>query len=136
MRIPTRQQQSSLRFNVTPLIDIVFLLIIFFLVASHFVRSDNADPVDLPEATQQETEDPQALPFVVTIPANRELRVRGRTVEPAELDHLLQTAQREQGDRMEVHVRVDKTVPFRFVEPVMIACAKFGVTFKYAVTLK
>ncbi len=136
MRVPTRQQRSSLRFNVTPLIDIVFLLIIFFLVASHFVRSDNAEPVDLPEATQQETDDPQALPFVVTIPADREMRVRGRSVDSAELDHMLEVAQREQGNRLEVHVRVDKTVPFRFVEPIMIACAKFGVTFKYAVTLK
>ena len=136
MRIPTRQSRTSLRFNVTPLIDIVFLLIIFFLVASHFVRSDNADPVDLPEATQDEIDDPQALPMVITVTADREWRVRGRTVDAAEFDHLVQVAKREQGNRLEVHLRVDKTVPFRFVEPIMIACAKFGVTFKYAVTLK
>ncbi|WP_166826022.1 ExbD/TolR family protein [Thalassoroseus pseudoceratinae] len=136
MRIPSRQSRTSLRFNVTPLIDIVFLLIIFFLVASHFVRSDNAEPIDLPVATQQETDNPQSLPLVVTITANRELRVRGQNVDAAELERMVEVAQREQGERLEVHLRVDKTVPFRFVEPIMAVCAKFGVTFKYAVMLK
>lgn len=51
MRLPTQyRQRTPLRFNITPLIDVVFLLIIFFLVASHFVRSEQAEPVDLPLA--------------------------------------------------------------------------------------
>lgn len=51
MRLPTQySQRTPLRFNITPLIDVVFLLIIFFLVASHFVRSEQAEPVELPLA--------------------------------------------------------------------------------------
>lgn len=57
MRLPTRYgQRTPLQFNITPLIDIVFLLIIFFLVASHFVRSEQAEAVDLPQATSGEAD--------------------------------------------------------------------------------
>ena len=71
MRVPTQRERSGLRVNITPLIDVVFLLIIFFLVASHFIRSETREPVNLPEATQgedEESENPRRL--VVTV--NRE----------------------------------------------------------------
>lgn len=62
MRLPTRySDRPPLRFNITPLIDVVFLLIIFFLVASHFVRSDQAEAVELPIATAGETDSDQQL---------------------------------------------------------------------------
>lgn len=67
MRLPTRyDQRPPLRFNITPLIDVVFLLIIFFLVASHFVRSEQAEAVELPVATAGEADDQQA-PHRLTI---------------------------------------------------------------------
>ncbi|MBM4074764.1 MAG: biopolymer transporter ExbD, partial [Planctomycetes bacterium] len=45
MRLPSTQIQRGLTFNITPLIDVVFLLIIFFLVASHFIRNETLEPV-------------------------------------------------------------------------------------------
>ncbi|MCA9069997.1 MAG: biopolymer transporter ExbD, partial [Planctomycetaceae bacterium] len=30
MKIPSRERRSGLHFNITPMIDVVFLLIIFF----------------------------------------------------------------------------------------------------------
>lgn len=60
MRLPTQyNQRTPLRFNITPLIDVVFLLIIFFLVASHFVRSEQAEAVELPSATGAQQDDEQ-----------------------------------------------------------------------------
>ena len=41
MRIPTRVRQLGVSLNLTPLIDIVFLLVIFFLVASHAARTES-----------------------------------------------------------------------------------------------
>ncbi len=71
MRLPTQyNQRTPLRFNITPLIDVVFLLIIFFLVASHFVRSEQAEAVDLPAATAGEADDQQAL-HRLTVTVNR-----------------------------------------------------------------
>lgn len=72
MRLPTQySQRTPLKFNITPLIDVVFLLIIFFLVASHFVRSEQAEEVVLPEATGGQSDDEQAA-HRLTITINRE----------------------------------------------------------------
>lgn len=40
--------------NLTPLIDIVFLLLIFFMLTSHFVREESIE-IDLPEAETGES---------------------------------------------------------------------------------
>ena len=136
MRIPTREGRRSLQFNITPMIDVVFLLIIFFLVSSHFVRSEHAEAVDLAEATQEEEKNPIALPLVITIQADRSMTVRSEPVDHAQIDQLILAGKIEQGERFEVHVRADKTVPFEVIEPVMLACARAGVVFKFAVFLK
>src|SRR5438552_1694108 len=51
MRLPTRGRSGGLKFNLTPMIDVVFNLIIFFLAASHLARSEALEPVKLPEAS-------------------------------------------------------------------------------------
>lgn len=136
MKIPTRERRRGLQFNITPMIDVVFLLIIFFLVASHFVRSEHAEAIDLAEATQEEEKDPQALPLVVTIRKDQSMSIRSEAVDHAQIDQLILAGKIEQGERFEVHVRADKTVPYEIIEPVMLSCARAGVTFKFAVFLK
>ncbi len=44
-----RRRRSATVLNLTPLIDIVFLLLIFFMLTSHFIE-EQAIPVDLPRA--------------------------------------------------------------------------------------
>ena len=39
MKVPTRTQDRGFAFNITPLIDVVFLLIIFFLISSALFSS-------------------------------------------------------------------------------------------------
>jgi biopolymer transport protein ExbD len=133
MRIPSRDRNVGLKFNVTPLIDVVFLLIIFFLAASHFVRHDDAEPVELPEATQEQEEDPRKLPLVVTVRRDRTLLVRGEAVDHGRLDQMILAGRLEQGERFEVHLRTDKTVPYRVIEPILMSCARAHANFKFAV---
>ncbi len=136
MRIPTRNDRGGLKFNITPMIDVVFLLIIFFLVSSHFVRSEQAEAVDLAEATQEEEKNPLALPLVITLQPEGPPMVRGEPTDYGQIDQLVLAGKLEQAERFEVHVRADKTVPFERIEPIMLSCARAGVTFKFAVFLK
>jgi len=48
MKIPGRVRGAGLKFNLTPMIDVVFNLIIFFLVASHYSRSEAVVDLELP----------------------------------------------------------------------------------------
>lgn len=140
MRIPTRPRQRGLQFNITPLIDIIFLLIIFFLAASHFVRSEAKEPVELPEATAGEDTPPEApRRLIVTIKAEGTLHVAGRTVTMPEVDHMIlsgsQSSKSDEERRpFEVRIRGDRSVPYETVEPILLACARYGVTdVKFAV---
>ena len=136
MRIPSAPRQIGLQFNITPLIDIVFLLIIFFLVASHFVRSENVEAVELPDATAAKSDD-DATPnrLTVTVIADGTMKVNGRVVSINDLSTLLVSlVEKKESQEPEVRIRADKSVPWRVTEPIMLECAKLGVlNVKYAV---
>lgn len=137
MKIPTRQRSRGLKFNITPLIDIVFLLIIFFLAASHFVRSESAEAVELPAATQKEDRDESPKRLVITITADQQMHVAGHVVELPGVERMISAGADEDADQFEVHIRGDRSVPYKLVEPIMLACARSGVTkFKFAVIVE
>lgn len=72
MKLPIQSnRRSPLTFNITPLIDVVFLLIIFFLVASHFVKSETSQAVELPFAKNGQT-DSQDQPYRLTVTINQQ----------------------------------------------------------------
>src|SRR5438046_7460502 len=78
MRLPTRGRSGGLKFNLTPMIDVVFNLIIFFLAASHLARSEALEPVRLPEASTGRPEEAELhRRLTVTITAEETYRVGG-----------------------------------------------------------
>lgn len=126
MKVPSRRYSRGVSFNLTPLIDIVFQLIIFFLVASHFVRNENVEAVTLPEATQGESDDLATRRLVVTITADESLSVAGNRVDAAQVERMLLAEKDRQG--FELHIRSDQAVPYRIVEPLLLSAARAGVT--------
>jgi biopolymer transport protein ExbD len=62
-----RQFRSGLRsFNMTPIIDIVFLLIIFFLVVCQFIEAENF-PVTVPDGCESAQSAPNHRPQLTTV---------------------------------------------------------------------
>lgn len=129
MRLPARSRQLGVSVNITPLIDVIFLLIIFFLAASHFVRNESRDEVALPEATTGEDEEKtSASRLVLTVTSDGEYKVGGGTLTLDEVQPLLTDGIAKDGEKFEVRIRGDKTVPFKVIEPLMVECARAGVT--------
>ena len=133
MHISTRKRIKETELNMTPMIDVVFLLIIFFLVSSHLVQQDTqmeAEELNLPSADSgQPTEEDQVRRVVINVlPAESGGRfvVGGRPMTSGELSDLIAYGKR--ADRqLEVRIRADRTVPYRVVEPLMVTCAEAGV---------
>lgn len=50
MKLPNYAQRGDVSINMTPMIDVVFLLIIFFLVSSHLAKQEANVKLDLPSA--------------------------------------------------------------------------------------
>lgn len=135
MRIPARPRDSGVRFNITPLIDICFNLIVFFGLASLHVKKENAEKVVLPEARQFEAHD-SAAPrrLVITMNADRQMFVGGEQIGRDAIERLLTERVGGESGNFEVRVRADRTVPYSDVKPVILACARRGVAnLKFAV---
>ena len=118
---------------MTPLIDVTFLLVTFFLAASQLVKIDAGERVDLPSATlaaPAEAATPNRV--TVTIAADGVLRVSGQVRERGFVAALIAEAAGRSDP--EVRLRCDKAAPFAEVEPLLIACAEAGVRdVKFAV---
>lgn len=129
MKPPSMTRSRSVSFNVTSLIDIVFLLIIFFLVASHVARSEAVEPVDLPEVTDPAGDEEETpLRIVITVMDDRTMWVGGREVLLPQVEQLVLSAAQESGNKVEVRIRADQAATYLEIEPILLACAQFGVT--------
>lgn len=115
--------------NITSLIDVVFLLLIFFMVTTTF-EHQAALRVDLPEASSVEstTDQPERLEFVIDdegrMYLNDEALVNSerRTIRAA-----FQAAVTD--DRsLPVILRADRNTPHHFVVSVMDVAAELGFT--------
>lgn len=128
MRLPTQNIQRGLQFNITPLIDVVFLLIIFFLVASHFIRNEQVEHVELPTATQGKDEDESASRIVITVATDRRLVLGGKEATVEEIERKLQIVAEQYGAAStELRIRADRAVPYSVVEPLLLAAARSGI---------
>ena len=128
MRVPTRPRLQGVSVDITSLIDVIFLLIIFFLAASHFVKSEAREKIDLPAAVEGEDEqNEQGGRLIVTISKEGVLSVAGRVVAMEEIRQMLFDGFTKDRDKFEVRIRGDKAVPYKHIEPLMIECAKIGI---------
>ncbi|MBN2021998.1 MAG: biopolymer transporter ExbD [Pirellulales bacterium] len=132
MRVPSNRSRGSLGFNMTPMIDVVFLLIIFFLVSSHLARQEAQLELDLPSASTGQTPDQSGPRRVVVnvLPeasGGRRILVGGALLSADELDQLIRHESGQADGRIEVRIRGDQNVPYRDVEPILLACARAGV---------
>lgn len=123
MRMPDEKEETKLQ--MSPLIDMVFLLIIFFMTASHMSTMKNMD-LDIPNASHANV--PKERPERWTVNVMKDGAVySGQT--PVTLDELrAQVAARVQVEPdMKVYLRADKTTPHKTVRQVMNAMAEAGV---------
>jgi biopolymer transport protein ExbD len=138
VKVPSGGRTTSVSFNVTSLIDIVFLLVIFFLVASHVARTEAVEPVNLPEASQFDDEDdPTPARLVVTVQADGAFDIAGQPAELVEVEQRIVSGSEESAGQFEVRIRSDRDAPYKKIEPILLACARSGVSkVGFAVTPK
>jgi len=122
---------SAAGFNMTPMIDVVFLLIIFFLVASHFTNQENAVEVDLPKAENgNELPQDEMNRLTLSVPQSGELFIGVKQIALEELSALLlkeKTHRNERSEPFQLRIRAGRSVPYSEVEPILLAAAEAGI---------
>ena len=109
--------------NLTPMIDIVFLLLVFFMLTAHFVKDQSLDIV-LPEAdSAANLEDQGALEIVIS--NKDEILIAEKVIQSDELDVVIQQALQGRSNK-QVILRGDKNSKLDLTVQVMDAARKAG----------
>lgn len=132
MNFRSRQRRVDTDINLTPLIDVVFLLLIFFMVTTTFSREAHIK-LQLPEATSHEKAVPREKYLTILITAQGEYAVQGAAdSQPRELiNSSLRTLQAtlQQATTTPdpiVLIRADRRTPHAAVVKAMDAARRLG----------
>lgn len=109
MKLSRKRPHHALSFNMTPMIDIVFLLIIFFMTVSQITRTVD-HPVELPRVVAGASESKTAT---VTININQtgSVIVAGKTLTLDEVAQALRVQLEKMDndpDRIRIQIRCDR----------------------------
>ena len=134
MNINSRPKEL-LDVNITPLIDVVFLLLIFFMVSTTFERESEIEIV-LPEATAS-TETTDEFVLQITIDEEGTYYINHQRVINTKLETLMKAMQLVAGDRKDppVVLSADAKTPHQAVVTAMDAARRLGfVHLNFATT--
>jgi biopolymer transport protein ExbD len=114
--------------NMTPMIDCVFLLLIFFLVATTFEeakeQAEKQIDIVLPQASEAVPLTAKPKELVVTVDQSGKFIIEAHQLTEPQLLGVLNQAKANNPGRQSVIIRADKRCPFEFVMTVMNACNK------------
>jgi biopolymer transport protein ExbD len=119
--------------SITPLIDVVFLLLIFFLVASRFEQEDRELAVLLPSASEAKPLTVKPRELFVNIDKDGNYYVGGKILLADQVFEILRRAGRDNPGHQSVVIRADKRVPLDFAVEIMNLCNRAGI-FDYTIT--
>jgi biopolymer transport protein ExbD len=113
--------------NLTPLIDVVFILLLFFMVSTTFQRESEIN-IELPEASAEPVEEREEM-LELVIDAEGHYFIGEQQVVNTELETLKQAIQKFLGERSEIPVviRADRLTPYESVVRAMDATAQLGL---------
>jgi len=127
MAIQIKKGRALDSLNLTPLIDVVFLLLIFFLVATRFAQDDRELPVQLPSASNAVPMTMEPTELVVNVDSEGKYMVLGETMNLERVEAVLKKAVADNPVNQMVIIRGDRSVAFQAVVSIMDLCTKLKV---------
>jgi biopolymer transport protein ExbD len=121
------QHDEAPTLNLTSMIDVLFLLIIFFMVATKFDELERNIDVAVPEVSQAGDASPTPQPQVVSVHGDGHIELNGVAVSEDELTTRL-AAKSVAGGVSSVVIRGDARCPFQHVASALSACREAGIS--------
>ncbi|MCK4893500.1 MAG: biopolymer transporter ExbD [Calditrichia bacterium] len=123
MKLLDDQKKSGAMLNITPLIDVLFILIIFFAVSSTFLEQPGIK-LSLPKAKKTDLQ--RIEKAILFITSNQELMFMDKEISMENLGPILKDAMDQSLDRALI-VNADKAVQHGFVVKIMDLARQNGV---------
>lgn len=129
------QSRALANLSITPLIDVVFLLVIFFLVSSRFSEEERRMDINVPDSFSAEPLISQPKELVINISSSGEYYVGEEKLSPEKLPPLLKQHWYNNPTKNHVIVRADRDCRFEPIFFCLDSCRQAGIT-DYFVTAK
>ena len=125
--MPLKTHQDDLpAINLTPMIDIVFNLIIFFMVSTRFTEIERKVDLSVPQVGGTSGLSEVQRSRTINVYRDGAIQLDSQAVTLTELRSLLAAAHR-QYEGLEVTIRGDGFTPYQNVAAVMTACRQAGI---------
>lgn len=123
-----RKPQPEEDFQMAPMIDMVFLLLVFFMTVSTLAQ-DEKEPLELPESERSNVPEEAAgrgnISLKYTDAHQIEMYVGRETVSLEEMKSRIESGLASNPD-LEINVRAEKEIPFGEIKRVLKSCAEAG----------
>lgn len=110
---------------MAPMIDMVFLLLVFFMCVSSLSQAERAVPVELPQSSESTVPEELNDRATISILTDGTVFIGAEQADEAALGERLRRALRE-NPRLRLHVRADGQVRFETIRRVLRVCADAG----------
>ncbi len=133
MAVTLKRGQVLAALSMTPLIDVVFLLLIFFLVASRLSQEDRELDIPLPSAANAMpmTAEPQEM--IVNIDQTGAIVVNNQVLNSQQFEALLLQSLTDNPLGQSVLIRADRRVSLQTPVSVMDICLKSGANYSLSI---
>ena len=118
------QEEEENEINLTPMLDVVFIMLIFFIVTASFIKEAGID-VDRPDAPTAESQDDAAI--LIAISSNDEIWIDRRETEPNAVRTMIERLHAE-NPKGSIVIQADEESTHETLVIVMEAAKQAGVT--------
>ncbi len=134
MSIVVKRSRVTGSLSLTPLIDVIFLLLIFFIVATNFSPEESEIDIELPSASQAMPLTSQPAELVINIDDRGNYYVDGKFRQPEEVEKILRSSQVNNPTNQAVVIRADKGADWEYVSTAFDLCKKVGI-YEYSAVM-
>ncbi len=121
------KRSSTLAINMTPMIDMVFLLLIFFLVATRFMQQERELDMSLPSASEARPLTAAPREIFVNVDQNGRYFIDGQYRLAEELEHVMRQSAANNPLTQTVVIRADRQANWQSVATAINVCKKVGI---------
>jgi len=123
----SRIDEDEPTINLTPMIDVIFTLLVFFMLATTFAEREKVLDLELPLATTAKSPQPTPLELVINVSRSGVISIDGRALQGDALRRTLSDAARR-GSSTLVTVRGDRRGSYDEIVRVLDECMRAGLS--------
>ncbi len=125
---------SDLHIDFVPMVDVLFNLLIFFLIATSMAQTAREMSIALPHAAASGPISAAMREIVINVTADGKIDLAGKTVTAEELATTIRSAVASNPEQ-KVSIRGDRTTPYANIATVLDVCKGSGIQQPYLETI-